>query len=118
VATPAEMFLRVLSESVQNLGYFKAVVTPPFSGLTDYDLETTILEFEQNFMRPQSRFIFVLQADLVNSKTNRIVASKRFKSVVPAKMNNAFGGVLAANQAAAEVAQQVARFARNYARAR
>lgn len=112
VAPPANMLLPVFVQSLLNTGYFKAVVTTPFSGLTDYNLQTDVLEFEQNFMRPQSRFIVTVQADLVNSKTNTIQASRRFSAIVPAQQNDPYGGVMAANQAAAQVSSQIAQFVR------
>ncbi len=110
VATPASMMLPVFVQAINNTGYFKAVVTSPFSGLTDYNLQTDILEFEQNFMLPQSRFIMIVQADLVNSKTNKIQASKRFSAIVPTQQNDPYGGVMAANQAAQKITRQLARF--------
>ena len=116
VAPPANMLLPVFVQSLLKSGYFKAVVTSPFSGLTDYNLQTDVLEFEQNFMRPQSRFVVTVQADLVNSHTNKIQASRRFSSIVPAQQNDPYGGVMAANQAVAQVSSQIAQFVRRSAK--
>lgn len=116
VAPPAQMLMPIMVQAISNLGYFKAVVTSPFAGLSDYNLQTDVLEFEQNFMRPQSRFVVTIQADLVNSRNNTIVASRRFHAAVTAQQNNPYGGVLAANQAVAKVTQEVARFVSRNAR--
>ncbi|MDF1655506.1 MAG: ABC-type transport auxiliary lipoprotein family protein [Coxiellaceae bacterium] len=116
IGTPANMMLPVFVQGISSAGYFKAVVTSPFSGLTDYNLQTDILEFEQNFMLPQSRFIMTVQADLVNSKTNKIQASRRFSAVVTAQQNDPFGGVMAANQAAAKINRQLTQFVMRNAR--
>ncbi|MDF1759508.1 MAG: ABC-type transport auxiliary lipoprotein family protein [Coxiellaceae bacterium] len=116
VGTPANMMLPSFVQSLSNARYFKAVVTSPFSGLTDYNLQTDILEFEQNFMLPQSRFVMTIQADLVNSKTNKIQASKRFSTTVTAQQNDPYGGVLAANQAAAKINRQLTQFVMRNAR--
>lgn len=110
VSPPAEMLLPNIVQALANTGRFKAVVTTPFSGLTNYNLQTDILEFEQNFMHPQSRFVLSMQADLVNSKTNKLVASRRFRIVEPATQNTPFGGVMAANRAVAKANAQLARF--------
>lgn len=113
VAPPAQMLMPIMVQAISNLGYFRAVVTSPFAGLSDYNLQTDVLEFEQNFMRPQSRFVVTMQADLVNSHNNSIVASRRFHATVTAQQNNPYGGVLAANQAVAQVTQQIAAFVRS-----
>lgn len=110
VAPPAQMFAPILTTALANQHYFKAVVEPPFSGITDYNVQTQIVRFEQNFLQPVSRFMFTLQVNLVNNSSNRIVASQRFNVVVPAPDNNPYAGVVAANKAADLMSQKVAQF--------
>ncbi len=110
VASPSAMLLPNIVQALNNLGRFKAVVTTPFAGVTDYNLQTNLLEFEQNFMRPDSRFIIRLQASLVSSQTNKIIASRRFNIIVKAQANTPYGGVLAANKAVSQLMKQIGRF--------
>jgi cholesterol transport system auxiliary component len=110
IAPPADMILPILAEDVRNRGYFKAVVTPPFAGVTNYRLDTQLLVLRQEFILPKSQVRLVMDVDVVNANTNRIVASKRFHVVYNAQDNNPYGGVIAANKAVNNVARQIARF--------
>jgi cholesterol transport system auxiliary component len=112
VAPPVNMLAPIMAQAVRQTHYFKAVVEPPFSGLTDYDLQTQLVSFEQNFQQPVSRFVLIMQASLINSKTNRVMASRQFDAIIPAPGNNPFSGVLAANKAVAKVSQKIAQFVR------
>jgi cholesterol transport system auxiliary component len=111
VAPPAQMLTPIFAAAIRSQKFYKAVVEPPFSGLTDYNLQTQLMSFDQNFMQPVSRFVMVVQASLVNNATNRVVASRRFKVVMPAPGNNPYAGVLAANKAVAKLSRALSRFA-------
>jgi cholesterol transport system auxiliary component len=110
VAPPADMLTPIFTNAIRRTHFFKAVVEPPFSGLTNYNLQTHLLSFTQNFMQPKSRFEMTVQANLVNSKTNQVVASKTFSSIVTAPENNPYSGVLAANKAVSKISIALARF--------
>ncbi|PHQ81142.1 MAG: hypothetical protein COB66_02950 [Coxiella sp. (in: Bacteria)] len=109
-APPAQMLLPLLSQAVRNQGYFKAVVATPFSGITDYHLDTRLISLAQNFLRPTSREQLVLQETLASNATNKVIASKQFSIYVSAPANNAYGGVVAANKAVSVLTGQVARW--------
>ena len=110
VASPAQMVMPMLVQALRDTGYFYAVVSPPFSGVTNLRLDTQILKLEQEFLLPISRIRFVMQASLLSNVSNRVVASRRFEVVIPSPQNNAYSGVLAANRAAKIMMQQVAQF--------
>ena len=110
VAPPAQMLLPMIAERIRSKGYFKAVVTPPFTGLATYRLDSQLLMLQQEFMRPVSLVRLIMQTEIINSKTNKIVAAKRFVVTMKAPENNPYDGVLAANQAAAKLTQQIAAF--------
>lgn len=110
VSPPAQMILPILAQRVRHAGYFYAVVTPPFVGLTDYRLDTRLIALQQEFLQPISQEKLVIQANLVSNRTNRVVASRRFQAIVPAQANNAYSGVLAANKAAKIISAHITKF--------
>lgn len=111
VAPPAEMLLPIIAARVSAKGYFKAVATSPFTGITTYRLSTKLFKLEQDFLQPTSKVHFVIQATLIKCATNTIVASRVFMASVPAPGNNPYSGVIAANQAAAQLTKSIADFA-------
>ena len=112
VAPPSALLAPIMANAMRGLQYFKAVIEPPFSGRSDYNLQTQLHVFQQNFQQPVSRFIVSIQASLVNNSTNQVVASKRFYQAVPAAGNDPFSGVLAANKAVIAISHQMAQFVR------
>lgn len=114
-AAPADMLLPLLAQSLRNTNYFRAVVTAPFSGITALRLDTHLLKFEQEFLQSVSQVRMVLQATLVNTTTNKVIASKRFSATVTAQHPTPEAGVIAANSAVSNILQQVAQFSVKYA---
>lgn len=110
VAPPAQMILPILAQTLRKTGRFHAVVTPPYVGVTNYRLTTQLLILQQEFFLPISVVRLVMQATLMNSRTNAVVASKRFQVIVKAPNNNAYAGVLAANQAATTMSKRITHF--------
>ena len=110
IAPPANMLNLVLVNAIEATHYFKAVASPPFMAKTQYQLNSYLVAMDQSFMRPTSRVNLVLSVTLVNSQTSEVLAAKTFVSNVDAPGNNAYSGVIAANQAASDVAKEVARF--------
>ena len=109
-APPAQMLLPLIATRLRSKAYFYAVVTPPFTGSANYRLDTHLLMLQQEFIQPTSLVRLALDASLVDSKTNKVIASREFMFTVPAPSNNPYGGVLAANKAAAQLTQRLARF--------
>lgn len=107
---PAEMLLPLMAQRLRSYGFFKAVVTPPFSGVTNYRLDTQLLVLQQEFLHPTSIVRMVMQATLVNNTTNRVVASRRFQVMVTAPDNNPYSGVLAANKASDIMSKRISTF--------
>jgi cholesterol transport system auxiliary component len=110
VAPPAELLLPLLENRIRRTGYFHAVVSAPFTGVANYQLNTRLLVLQQEFLQPQSAVRLKMQATIVSIATGRVIASRDFQAVVPADQNNPYGGVLAANKAAHGVMAQIARF--------
>lgn len=111
-APPAQMLMPLLAQAINNQGYFKAVVTTPYSGVLNYRLDSRLLVLNQTFLQPQSRVHLALQETLTND-SNQVVASRQFSLFIPAPGNNPYSGVVAANQAAGIITGQIARWVVN-----
>lgn len=109
-APPAQMILPSVAQALRNIASFKAVVTMPYSGQTQYRLDAKLMTFNQNFLQPESRMHIVLQATLTNNMTNEVVSSKHFDIFVSAPGNNPYSGVIAANRAVDILGKQIGRF--------
>ena len=110
VAPPAQMLMPLLVERIESKKYFRAVVSPPFAGNSDYRLDTRLIILQQEFMQPVSQVRCVVRAVLSNEKTGRVIADQRFQAIAPAPGNNPASGAAAANQAAQQVSEQIALF--------
>ena len=110
VAPPAYMLLPIFEQAMRNARYFHAIVTPPFSGITNFRLDTKIMALQQEFITPQNRVLLVVKATLLNNATNRIVATRTFKVVVPVKGSAPYSAVLATSSAANSASKKIARF--------
>lgn len=109
VASPAAMLLPVIAQRIRSTGYFRAVVTPPFTSTTDYRLDLQLLTLQQEFLRPISQVRLVMQATLINN-INKVMASRRFQVLVDAPQNDPYSGVLATNHAAVIISNQISAF--------
>lgn len=110
VAPPAELLLPLLTDRIRATGYFHAVVATPYLGVSNYQLNTRLLALQQEFLQPQSEVRLKMQATIMNVATGRVIASREFQAVVPASENNPYAGVIATNQAAHIVTNQIAQF--------
>lgn len=116
VAPPAEMLVSLLTNTLTKTNSFKAVVTTPFAGVVNYRLDTHLLMLQQEFLHPTSQVRLIIQATVINNQTSRVMASHRFQAVVDAPQNNPYSGVLATNEAAAKLSQQITQFVLNTVR--
>lgn len=110
VAPPAQMLLPLIAQRIRARGYFKAVMTPPFTSYTTYRLELRLLTLEQDFLAPTSVVRLVMMGTLVSSVSNQVIASRRFSVTVAAPGNDPYSGVVAANAAATRLSKQIAQF--------
>ncbi|KTD12964.1 ABC-type transport auxiliary lipoprotein family protein [Legionella jamestowniensis] len=96
---PAEMLLPLIVQSLQRSGYFHVVASSPGAGVTEYRIDTQLIELQQNFLTKPSTLHFVVKSVLVRVEDNHVIASRIFSHVVPCPADTPYGGVLAANQA-------------------
>lgn len=110
VAPPAELLLPLIANRLRAENYFHAVVTSPFSGVANYQLNIQLVTLQQEFLQPQSRVRLMLEVTLQNIQTGRVIVNRIFEIVVPTTENTPYGGVLATNEAVHQLLHQIAKF--------
>lgn len=110
VDTPARMLAPLIVTAIQQGGAFRAVVQTPSTVAGDMRLDTEVLRLQHEFLSKPSRVRFTLRAYLVDNVTRRVLASREFEAVAAAPSEDAYGGVMAANEAVRSVLQGLAAF--------
>jgi len=109
-APPAVMIQPLLVDALRNSGLFHSVVDAPFTGRNQWQLRIQIHEFHQSFRTNPSLFNFRYHVDLIHTVTGQVVAGKTLNATVPAPSNTPYGGVIAANQATAQLVTDTVKF--------
>ncbi len=107
VAPPAQMLAPLLAEALERGGRFRAVqstadVAPAFR------LETEIVALQQEFTAQPSQTRLVLRVQLIDMAERRVLAAEQLEAVETAPSDDPYGGVVAANRAAARVLADLA----------
>lgn len=105
--SPARLFSSLLVQSVGRTGGWRTVVALPSSIRGDYRLDVAGLAVQQEFLQQPSRVRMTLRSQLVDLKESRVVSTKTFEALAEAPSEDAYGGVLAANQATAAMLAQI-----------
>jgi cholesterol transport system auxiliary component len=106
--TPARMVQQLLVEQLDKTGLWRAVLQTAGIVTVEYRLDCDNLILEQQFFSNPSRIHLALRAQLIETKKQSILASRYFELLEPASSEDAYGGVLAANQATAKLLAQMA----------
>lgn len=109
-ASPAQMLLPLLTQTLENTHYFDAVVTPPYFGPYRYALRTEILELAQDFTSDPAKLYLSLRVQLVDGTSNRIISSRAISLRESMLRETPYDGVVAANDATAKTLRQIAGF--------
>ena len=96
---PARMFASLLVETMSRTGYWRAVVPLPASVEGDFRLDSYGFALQQEFTQEPSRIRATVRAQLLDLKDSRVVGTRQFETVQNAPSEDAYGGVVAANQA-------------------
>lgn len=104
---PSEMLLPIIVESLQNSGYFYAVVPAPTFAQTDWRLDTQLFKLQQNFIQQPSVVEMSVDVTLTDNALFKVIATHRFSATVPAPTDTPYGGVLAANIACQQIMEQI-----------
>ena len=110
VDTPARMLAPLIVAVIEQGGAFRAVVQTPSTVAGDMRLDTEVLRLQHEFLSKPSRVRFTLRAYLVDNMTRRVLASREFEAVAAAPSEDAYGGVMAANEAVRSVLEGLAAF--------
>ncbi|SHE59699.1 cholesterol transport system auxiliary component [Microbulbifer donghaiensis] len=110
-ASPREMLLPLLVQTMESTHYFGAVITPPYFGPYSYALRTEILELTQDFTSDPATLRLSLRVQITDGASKRIIATRAISLREPMLQNTPYAGVVAANDATAKALQQVAGFA-------
>ena len=110
LGSPAQMIHPLLTQSIQQSGYFKAVTSGIYSDKTDYRLDSQLLMLQQNFITQPSILFMVIKVVLNDTKNNTVLASKILQYKIPCPSDSPYGGVLAANKAVRQFTQDTVKF--------
>ena len=105
--SPARLFSPLLVQAAGRTGDWRTVVALPSSIRGDYRLDVAGFSVQQEFLQRPSRVRMTLRSQLVDLNESRVVSTKTFEAVAQAPSEDAYGGVLAANQATAAMLTQV-----------
>ena len=108
--TPARMLAPLLADAVQGTGQFQALYAAPGSIAAELRLDTELVRLHQDFTRQPSMVQLTVRAQLVDVRKGRIVATRQFDVSVAAASDDAYGGVVAANQAVGQLLPALAQF--------
>ena len=109
-ATPARMLGPLVAQALDQSGSFSAVVRPPAPVRADLRVDVELVRLQQNFASRPSRVEIALRAELVDLQAKRVLASTLFEDTESAPTDDAYGGVTAANAAAARVLDKLVDF--------
>lgn len=97
--TPAKMLRPLIIQSLKNTKHFHAVTSSTGPIRYDYMLNIQLLELRQLFISHSSFVVFKINAEIIDMKTNQIIASKTFTTIEGARYCSPLGGVIATNKA-------------------
>ena len=106
VDTPGRMMLRLLAQAMGQSGLWRAVVQAPSLVRADYRLDCDNLVLEQQFFSP-SRVRLGLRAQLIDIKRQTVIGARDFEVFAASLSEDAYGGVLAANEASAKLLDEL-----------
>ena len=108
IDTPARMLTPLILNILKAKSLFSAVTLSPITTNSHYTLDTQIIRLQQDFFSPQSSERFTLRVTLIDNTKHEVIFARELDSVVTAKTNNPYGGVVAANEAVQILLEQMA----------
>ncbi|MDG4553731.1 MAG: ABC-type transport auxiliary lipoprotein family protein [Candidatus Competibacter sp.] len=114
--TPARMLLPILVRAFEATGAFKAVVSPPAPGLTDFRVDVDVIRLQQEFMTQPSKVRLSARIKVLDMRSGQVLGTQVFEAVEPAPSEDADGAVRAANAAVGKVLGEMIPFALQYMR--
>ncbi len=99
IDTPAKMLQPLMISAIENTRTFNAVLSKQSALASDLRLESEVIKLVQNFNTKPSHVQFTLRATMIDSVTNKVIATREFDEHVDAISDNPIAGVVAANLA-------------------
>lgn len=115
-ASPPSLLQELLLESFSRSGAFKAVVTSKYASSANWVLKMHILRWHQSFLEKPSQIEVAFVINVYDQKKAKIVASKMFEKAISCETDDAYGGVVAMNDAMEDLIPRVHSFVSRYAR--
>lgn len=111
--TPARLLHRIMVENLDKTGLWSAVLQSPGTVPAQYRLDTDNLILEQQFFSRPSHVRLALRAQVVDTKKPAILASQYFEVLEVTSTDDPYGGVQAANKAAANLLTELVKWLDN-----
>ena len=108
VDAPARMLAPLMVAALERGTGFSAVVLAPSVGTSGVQLHTQLLRLQQEFAVPPSQVRLALRAQLVDTRSRQVLATRDFEHVSVSASEDAPGGVAAAQLAAQAVLAELA----------
>lgn len=112
--TPARMLVPTLTQALEQSRIWDAVVVMPSIVRGDYRLDIDNLVLQHEFLQSPSQIHLSLRAQLIDVKEPCVLGTTDFDVLQPAPSDDPYGGVLAANQAAAKLLEQLVAWLSTY----
>lgn len=109
--TPGRMLLRVLAHAMARTGRWTDVAQAPSALRSDYRMDCDSLALEQQFISRPSRVRLALRAQLIDVKRESVIGARYIEIFQASPSEDAYGGVVAANQAAAKLLDELSYWA-------
>lgn len=117
VAAPAQLMTPLIAQAMQKNQHFQAVISGASNVNTNWQLDTQLLILQQEFINTHnSQIKLSMRAQLVNVKTQRVIATKQIDVLEPAPTADPNGGAVAANHAVAQALTELSAFVVNATR--
>jgi cholesterol transport system auxiliary component len=108
--TPSRMLEPLIKQTLEHSGAFQAVV-PLSSGVAaKLRLDTELVRLQQDFTVKPSEVRLTLNAQLIDTATQRVIATAEFDETEKCESEDAYGGVRAANRALERLLAKVSEF--------
>ncbi|OGS90968.1 MAG: hypothetical protein A2Z95_06360 [Gallionellales bacterium GWA2_60_18] len=114
--TPARMLAPLIVQTLERSGAFQAVVSSPSGVAARLRLDTELIRLQQDFTVKPSEVRFTLGAQLIDTATQRVIATAEFDETERCESEDAYGGVRAANRALERLLARLAEFSSGKAR--
>src|SRR5262249_8679846 len=113
--TPAQMIQPLLVRTLEQTGMFRAILSPPETGHTDFALRSEIVELVQDYTMGPPVLRLRLRLQLFDA-SGQPVADREISEQESMRESTPYGGVNAANDALAKALREAAQFVMSSAR--